>query len=329
MVDVAASRIYPIAVASCPELSEDVLGSIDRADPNITLLRTTEALRAALAKPIAPGLHLVATPIGNLGDMTLRAIATLAQADVIYCEDTRHSRTLATHFGFAAPLKPYHEHNGEAARPHILAALDAGKRIALISDAGTPLISDPGYKLVRAVIEAGHLVTCLPGASAVLSALCVSGLPTDCFLFAGFLPVKTGARSVRLQQLAAVDATVVLYEAPSRVAACVADIAAVMGNRDVAVARELTKLHEAVLRGPASEVAAQLAEDQPPGEFVVVIAPPAAGVVDDEMICARLETAMAEQSTRDAAQSVAEALGVTRGRVYDLALALKREKDAM
>ena len=297
------------------------------ADTSTTLLRTTEALRGVLAKPIAPGLHLVATPIGNLGDITLRAIATLAQADVIYCEDTRHSRTLATHFGFAAPMRPYHEHNGEAARPYILAALAAGQRIALISDAGTPLISDPGYKLVRAVIEAGHPVTCLPGASAVLSALCVSGLPTDCFLFVGFLPIKAGARTVRLKQLAAVDATIVLYEAPSRVAACVADIAEVMGDRHVAVARELTKLHEAVLRGPASEVARRLAADAPPGEFVVVIAPPAAGIVDDDMIRSHLTTAMAEQTTRDAAQAVAEALGVARGRVYDLALILKRGKD--
>ena len=292
-----------------------------------TLLRTTEALRAALAKPLASGLHLVSTPIGNLGDMTLRGIATLAAADVIYCEDTRHSRTLSSHFGFAAPLKPYHEHNGEAARPHILAALAAGKRIALISDAGTPLISDPGYKLVRAVIDAGYTVSCVPGASAVLSALTISGLPTDCFLFVGFMPHKAGARAARLAELATTDATLVLYEAPSRVAACVADIATVLGDREVAVARELTKLHEAVLRGPASVVAEQLAASEPPGEFVVVIAPPHAGVVSDDMIRARLQTAMTETSTRDAAQAVAEALGVPRGRVYDLALALKREQE--
>ena len=297
-------------------------------DTAATLLRTTEALRAALAKPVAPGLHLVATPIGNLGDITLRAIATLAAADVIYCEDTRHSRTLANHFGLDAPMKPYHEHNGEAARPHILAALAAGQRVALISDAGTPLISDPGYKLVRAAIEAGHMVTCLPGASAVLAALTVSGLPTDCFLFAGFLPPKQAARRARLQQLATVDATMVLYEAPSRVAACVADIAAVLGDREVAVARELTKLHEAVLRGPASRMAEQLVQDAPPGEFVIVVAPPVGGVVTDAMIRDHLGVAMAEQSTRDAAQSVAEALGVARGRVYDLALALKRAQEA-
>ncbi len=291
-----------------------------------TLVRTMEALRAALAKPVAAGLYLVATPIGNLGDMTLRAIATLAAADVIYCEDTRHSRTLAAHFGLTAPLKPYHEHNGDVARPHILAALAAGQRIALISDAGTPLISDPGYKLVRAAIDAGQFVTALPGASAAITALTVSGLPTDCFLFAGFLPPKSAARIARLKELAQVPATLVFFEAPSRVAGCVADIHTSLGNREVAVARELTKLHEAVVLGPASGVAIRLAEDAPRGEFVVMVAPPLGGVVTDAMIEAHLATAMAESSTRDAAQAVAEALSVPRGRVYDLALALKRKR---
>ncbi len=298
-------------------------------DRSQTLVRSTEALRTVLDKPLASGLHLVATPIGNLGDMTLRAIATLAAADAIYCEDTRHSRTLAQHFGFTAPLKPYHEHNAEAARPQILADLAAGKRIALISDAGMPLISDPGFKLARAVIEAGLRVTCVPGASAVLTGLSLSGLPTDRFQFAGFLPPKSAARKSRLAELLAVDATLVLYEAPSRVADCIADIAAVSGgDREVAVARELTKLHETVLRGTASEVARRLAEDSPPGEFVIIVAPPVGGVVTDAMIRTRLEAAMADASTRDAAQAVAEALGVARGRVYDLALAMKRGRDA-
>ncbi len=291
------------------------------------LLRTTEALRAGLAKPVAPGLYLVATPIGNLGDITLRAIATLAAADVIYCEDTRHSRTLASHFGLAASLKPYHEHNGEAARPLILAALAAGKRIALISDAGTPLISDPGYKLVRAVIEAGYPVVSIPGATAALTALTVSGLPTNCFLFAGFLPPKSAARLARLAELSTVDATLLFYEAPSRVADCVVDIGVALGDRDVSVARELTKLHETVLRGLASEVAARLVVEEPRGEFVIVVAPPKGGVVTDDMIRAHLQIAMTETTTRDAAQAVAEALGVARGRVYQLALTLKRGMD--
>jgi 16S rRNA (cytidine1402-2'-O)-methyltransferase len=296
----------------------------DSGSSETTLVRSTEALRHALAKPLAPGLHIVATPIGNLGDMTLRAIAALAAADVIYCEDTRHSRTLALHFGFSAPLKPYHDHNGDVARPQILAALAAGQRVALISDAGTPLISDPGYKLVRAAIEAGHSVTCAPGASAVLAALTVSGLPTDSFLFAGFLPPKSAARLARLRDMQLVPATLVLYEAPSRVAAAVADIAAVLGAREVAVARELTKLHETVLRGPAHVVAERLAVEQPPGEFVILVAPPVGGVVTDAMIEARLATALAEASVKDAAALVAEALGVARGRVYELALGMKR-----
>lgn len=296
-------------------------------DKSQTLVRSTEALRAALDKPLASGLYLVATPIGNLGDMTLRAIATLAAVDAIYCEDTRHSRTLAQHFGFKAPLKPYHEYNAEAARPQILADLTDGKRIALVSDAGMPLISDPGFKLARAVIEAGLNVTCVPGASAVLTGLSLSGLPTDRFQFAGFLPPKSAARKTRLAALLAVDATLVLYEAPSRVAECIADVATVAGDtREVAVARELTKLHETVLRGTALEVSRRLAEDCPPGEFVIIVAPPAERVVTDVMIRERLEAALADESTRDAAQAVAEALGVARGRVYDLALAMKRER---
>ena len=160
----------------------------------------------------------------------------------------------------------------------------------------------------------GHVVTCVPGASAGLAALTISGLPTDCFLFAGFMPHKAGARAARLAELATVDATLILYEAPGRVAACIADVATVLGDREVAVARELTKLHEAVLRGPATVVAARLLAEEPPGEFVVVIAPPATGIVTDDMIRAHLETAMRESSTRDAAQAVAEALAVARGR---------------
>ena len=286
----------------------------------------TAALAAELDKPLAAGLHIVATPIGNLGDITLRALATLANADVIYCEDTRHSRVLARHFGFSAPLKAYHDHNGEAARPEILAALAAGKRVVLISDAGTPLISDPGYKLVEAALGAGHRVTALPGASAVLAALATSGLPTDRFLFAGFLPPKSAARSARLTELAAIDATLVLFEAPSRLGAALADIAATLGPRDVVVARELTKLHETIVRGSVAEVVAVFAGEAPPGECVIVVGPPAAAPATDDVIRDRLAVALQDASTRDAAQSVAEALGVPRGRVYDLALAIKRER---
>ncbi len=296
----------------------------DLARPGAVVARL---LDDAMAAPLSPGLYLVATPIGNLADITLRAIATLARADVVYCEDTRHSRTLMAHFGLSAPLKTYHEHNADAARPEILEALARGARIALISDAGTPLISDPGYKLVNAVLSAGYAVTSVPGPSAVIAALAQSGLPTDTFLFAGFLPPKSAARQSRLQDLAGVPGTIVLYEAPSRVVKCLADIADVMGPREVAVLRELTKLHEAARRGSAAELEAYFAANEPRGEFVILIGPPAEVAASDDDIRQRLETALAGMSLRDAADAVATACGVARGRVYDLALAMKRERD--
>ena len=294
------------------------------ARPGATAAR---ALDAAMAQPLSPGLYLVATPIGNLADITLRAIATLARADVVYCEDTRHSRTLMAHFGLSAPLKAYHEHNADAARPEILAALARGARIALISDAGTPLISDPGFKLVNAAMAAGYAVTSVPGPSAVISALVQSGLPTDTFLFAGFLPPKSAARQARLQELAGIPATIAFYEAPSRVVKCLADIADVMGAREVAVLRELTKLHEAARRGTAAALAEYFTTHEPRGEFVILIGPPTAIAASDDDIRQRLETALSSMSLRDAADTVAAACAVARGRVYDLALAMKRERD--
>ncbi len=217
----------------------------DRPPPALAERAAAELARL-LGKPLAPGLYIVATPIGNLGDITLRALATLAAADVVYCEDTRHSRTLITHFGLEAKLRPYHEHNAEHERPRILERLAAGERVALISDAGTPLISDPGYKLARAAIAAGHSVVALPGPCAAIAALAVAGLPTDCFLFAGFLPARSGQRRTRLKELRDVPATLVFYEAPTRVAEALGDMLAVLGDRACAIARELTKLHEEV-----------------------------------------------------------------------------------
>ena len=299
-------------------------GGQDLARPGATAAR---ALDAAMAQPLSPGLYLVATPIGNLADITLRAIATLARADVVYCEDTRHSRTLMAHFGLSAPLKAYHEHNADAARPEILAALARGARIALISDAGTPLISDPGFKLVNAAMAAGYAVTSVPGPSAVISALVQSGLPTDTFLFAGFLPPKSAARQARLQELAGIPATIAFYEAPSRVVKCLADIADVMGAREVAVLRELTKLHEAARRGTAAALAEYFTTHEPRGEFVILIGPPTAIAASNDDIRQRLETALSSMSLRDAADTVAAACAVARGRVYDLALAMKRERD--
>ncbi len=223
---------------------------------------------------LAPGLYLVATPIGNLGDITLRALAVLERADVIYCEDTRHSRTLVSHFRIKSPLRPYHEHNAEEQRPRILQELQDGKRVALISDAGTPLISDPGFKLVRVVAAEGHAVVAVPGASAMLVALSVAALPTDAFFFAGFLPPKEAGRRARLDALKDVPGTLVVFEAPTRIAALLEDVLAVLGDRPVAVARELTKLHEEIARGPVSVLAEAFGAREIKGEIVVCIGPP-------------------------------------------------------
>src|SRR5436190_21201168 len=231
-----------------------------------------------LAAPkAAPGLHLVATPIGNLGDITLRALETLAGVDLIACEDTRITRRLTERYGIATQLTPYHEHNATAARPKLLARLAQGASIALVSDAGTPLISDPGYKLVREACAAGHAVIALPGASSVLTALGVAGLPTDRFFFEGFLPSKQTARRARLAELAGIDATLVLFESGNRVQDTLADLADTMGTRDAAICRELTKLHEEVTRASVADLAKAADGLETRGEFVLVIGPPAPG----------------------------------------------------
>src|SRR3954466_1666251 len=207
------------------------------------------------APKAAPGLHLVATPIGNLGDITLRALETLAGVDIIACEDTRITRRLTERYGITAVLKPYHEHNAALARPKILERLAQGAAIALVSDAGTPLISDPGFKLVREVTAAGHQVIALPGPSSVMAALAVAALPTDRFFFEGFLPSKQTARRARLGELSRIDATLVMCESGNRVQETLRDLAEVMGERDAAICRELTKLHEEVLRAPLAGLA--------------------------------------------------------------------------
>ena len=297
------------------------------AEPNPSAIMgsAAEEIGRQLKADLAPGLYIVATPIGNLGDITLRAIAVLARADVVLCEDTRHSRTLLTHFAIGTPTRPYHEHNAAKERPRVLADLSEGKRIALISDAGTPLISDPGWKLVRDAIDAGHRVEALPGASAALTALTVGGLPTDAFLFAGFLPPKSAARRARITELAAAPATLVFFEAPSRVAEAVADLAAVLGPRPAALARELTKLHEEVRRAPLDMLAAELDGKAMKGEAVILVGPPLAANITDGDIAARLNAALADMSLRDAAKVVADALGVPKGRVYDLGLKLRKD----
>ena len=229
------------------------------------------------ADRVAPGLHIVATPIGNLGDITLRALATLAGAGLIACEDTRVTRKLLDRYGIATPLTPYHDHNAPTARPRLLQRLAAGEAIALVSDAGTPLVSDPGFKLVCAAQEAGYAVTALPGASAPLAALASAGLPTDQFFFGGFLPPKQTARRARITELARIPATLLLFETGPRIAATLADLAQALGPREAALCRELTKLHEEVRRGDLVALAKSYAETgEPRGEIVLVIAPPTA-----------------------------------------------------
>lgn len=274
----------------------------------------------------APGLYLVATPIGNLSDISLRALELLAGADVIACEDTRVTRKLTERYGISTPLTPYHEHNAAEARPKLMARLAEGQAVALVSDAGTPLISDPGYKLVRAAADAGHAVTALPGASAVLAALNVAGLPTDRFFFEGFLPPKQGARQKRISELATIPATLVLFESGPRVAASLADLAQGLGPRAAAICRELTKLHEEVRRGPLDELARAYAEGaETRGEFVIVIAPPAAQETADADIDTMLRHALTRVSVKDAVGEVALATGRARREVYQRALELAKD----
>ena len=288
--------------------------------------------RARRSKPSAEsaldGLFLVATPIGNAADITLRALDHLARVDVIACEDTRiTSRLLAIH-GIDTALTPYHEHNAARARPALIKRLKNGQTVALVSDAGTPLVSDPGYKLVQACLEAGIRVTPLPGASSVLAALTVSGLPSDRFLFAGFLPNRQAARRRALESLAAVPATLVFMESPRRLAAMLGDVAAVLGGRQTAVTRELTKLFEEVRRGPVAELSAHYrTAGAPRGEVTVVVAPPAEGpAIADAEIDRMLETALEDASVRDAAADVAAATGLSRRRIYTRALELERRR---
>jgi 16S rRNA (cytidine1402-2'-O)-methyltransferase len=278
-----------------------------------------------MAEPLAGGLYVVATPIGNLGDMTVRAVTTLARADAILCEDTRVSRTLLARYAIERPLRAFHEHNEDAEQARVLAELAEGRAIALISDAGTPLLSDPGFKLVRAAVAAGHAVTALPGASAILAGLAVSGLPTDGFFFGGFLPSKQAARRTRLEALAAVPGSLVLFESPSRIADTLADVAAALGGREVVVARELTKRFEEVRRGSPNALAQELAAVAVKGEIVLVIGPPPPREVGDAEIEAALRTALASSSLRDAVRLVTDDLGAPRTRVYQIGLRLKDE----
>jgi len=278
----------------------------------------------AEAEKIAPGLHVVATPIGNLGDISFRALATLAAADAIIAEDTRVTRKLLAHYGIATPLVAYHEHNAAVMRPHLVARLETGAALALVSDAGTPLVSDPGFKLVADAVERNIPVTSVPGASAVLAALVVAGLPTDRFFFEGFLPQKSVARRTRIAELSQIPGTLVLFESPRRLAESLADLHAVLGDREAAIARELTKHFETVRRGSLAALAAQLATEEPPkGEIVLLVGPPGdEAVIGDADIDARLTAALRTHSVKDAAALVAAETGQPRRKIYARAIEL-------
>jgi len=274
--------------------------------------------------PLAPGLYVVATPIGNLRDITLRALDVLAACDLVLAEDTRVSAKLLSAFGLSKPLERYDEHGAERTRPKALAALAGGARVALVSDAGTPLVSDPGYRLVREAAAAGHRVYPIPGASALLAGLSAAGLPSDRFLFAGFPPPKSAARRTAFAELAGLRATLVFFEGGSRLAASLADMAAVFGPvREAVVCRELTKLYETIVRGPLGELAADPQFAAPKGELVVLVGPGR----EEEASAADVEAALAEALGRlkpaDAAAEVAKALGLPRRELYKRALALK------
>ena len=274
--------------------------------------------------PLAPGLYLVATPIGNLRDITLRALDVLAAADLVLAEDTRVTGKLLAAYGLSKRLERYDEHAAARARPKVLAALAEGGRVALCSDAGTPLVSDPGYRLVTQALGAGAAVWPIPGASAALAALSVAGLPTARFLFAGFPPPKSGARRTFLEGLKGVRATLILFEGASRLGASLADMAAVLGPRPAAVARELTKLHETLARGDLASLAADPALAAPKGEVVIVIGPPPEEAASSPAdVDAALAEAVGRLSPADAAREVAAATGLPRRALYRRALALK------
>lgn len=277
------------------------------------------------APPLPPALYLVATPIGHLSDMSLRGLETLAGADVMACEDTRVTRKLLTRYGINRKLYAYHEHNAESAGPKLLEAMGRGESVALVSDAGTPLISDPGYRLVEQCREAGFRVIPIPGASAVLAALMASGLPTDSFTFAGFLPPKSGARQTRLKAFEVLPTTTIWFESPRRLTACLDDMIIIYGpDRLASIARELTKTHESVITAPLS-VLRETYSESPKGEIVIVVAP--ATIQTTELSEAGIDALLLEYAetmpASKAAGAVAKETGLKKTGLYTRLLALK------
>jgi 16S rRNA (cytidine1402-2'-O)-methyltransferase len=279
------------------------------------------------APRLEPGLYVVATPIGNLGDVTLRALDTLAAADVLACEDTRVTRRLLDRYGIVAKVTAYHEHSGREAHRRLLDQLAEEKSVALVSDAGTPLLSDPGSALVADAIEAGHRVVPIPGPSSLATALSASGLPTDEVLFLGFLPSKAAARRKYLEVAAPIMATLVIFESPNRIASLLADAATILGDdRTASVCRELTKIHETFDRGTLAELAARYASDDTKGEIVLVVSPPDEEKPPTEAdVDAALKAALKELGVKEAAELVAASTGLSRRDLYQRALKLKAE----
>lgn len=277
-----------------------------------------------MSEPLPPGLHIVATPIGNLGDLSPRAADTLRRADRILVEDTRVTARLLQHIGAKVPMTRYDDHSSEGDRDSVVAQL--GERaIALVSDAGTPLISDPGYKLVRAARAAGHVIHTLPGPSAAIAALTLAGLPTDRFLFLGFLPAKAKAREQAIGEIAGVRATLVFYESGPRLGDTLAALARELGSRDAAVAREISKVHEECVTGALPQLAERYGETAPKGEIVILVGPPPeASAASDEELDVALEQALQKLSPSRAAAEVAQRLNVPRKRAYARALELSK-----
>lgn len=306
-------------------------------DPQNTSLDSPEATDAGRklfsiaghafgAPSLAPGLYVVATPIGNLRDITLRALETLAAAERVLCEDTRVSRKLLNHYGINTPTTAYHDFNAASVRPWVLDRLQKGAAMALISDAGTPLVSDPGYKLVREAREHGIPVFAIPGASALLAGLVSSALPTDRVFFEGFLPAKAGARRERIAELRLIPATIVLFESGPRLPDTLAELLSGLGPRQAAICRELTKMYEEVRRGDFSELIASYRDDpEVRGEIVIVVEPPAAPTPpDEEAIEHALRAALTHLSVKDAASEVSKELGAPRREIYQRALLLAK-----
>ncbi|MFN2100697.1 16S rRNA (cytidine(1402)-2'-O)-methyltransferase [Altererythrobacter sp. MF3-039] len=281
-----------------------------------------QPVEPSLSTRLSPGLYIVATPIGNLGDITLRAIETLKRCDVIACEDTRVTGKLLKHHGISKPMRRYDDHASDAAREKLLAEMQSGA-VALVSDAGTPLISDPGYRLVRDAREAGTEVTSLPGACAAVTGLTLSGLPNDRFLFAGFLPVKEKARADALAELAAIDATLVFYETGPRLVKSLRAMAEALPDRDVAVARELTKLHEECRTGSPDDLAEHYEAKPAKGEIVLLVGPPLEVAASSENAEQLLVEALETLKPSQAAAQVAKATGMDRKKLYVRAMELK------